>query len=111
MIGHLQIIAARQRRRRPTMVELVIGRAPAVRYEWEAPETLLEQGAIPAVYTNGDPPELADLRWLKGLRVSILPRECGSDLWGRWWDAARAAEPRFMAGIEPDTEEVVTWPQ
>lgn len=110
MIGHLQIAAIRRRRMRPTLVDLVIGPAPEVRYGWQAPETALEQGCVPTVYTAGDAPELADLRWLRGLRVSLLPRECGMDLWGRWWSAVQAAGPAFMAGIEPDTEEVVTWP-
>lgn len=110
MIGHLQVVEARRRRQRPTLVDLVIGPAPAVRYGWQAPETMLAQDAVPTVYTAGEPPELADLRWLTGLRVSMLPRECSADLWGRWWAAVQAACPRFMAGIEPDTEEVVTWP-
>lgn len=109
MIGHLQVVEARRHRQRPTLVDLVIGPAPAVRFAWEAPESMLEQGEIPRVYTAGESPELADLRWLTGLRVSLLPRECGTDLWGRWWAAVQAARPRFMAGIEPDTEEVVTW--
>lgn len=110
MIGHLQIAALRRRHQRPTLVDLVIGPAPVVRYAWQAPEDALAQGVVPTVYTAGETPELADLRWLTGLRVSLLPRECGMALWGRWWEAVRAAAPAFMAGIEPDTEEVVTWP-
>lgn len=110
MIGHLQVIDARRSRLRPTLVDLVIGPAPTVRYAWQSPESMLAQGDVPTVYTAGEQPELADLRWLTGLRVSMLPRECSSDLWARWWSAVQAAGPRFVAGIEPDSEEVVTWP-
>lgn len=88
---------------------MVIGPAPAVRFAWESPESLLAQGEVPRVYTAGEVPELADLRWLTGLRVSLLPLECGSDLWGRWWSAVQSAFPAFMAGVEPDSGEVVTW--
>lgn len=110
MIGERQIAEARRHHQRPTLVDLVIGPAPAVRYAWQSPESMLAQGEVPTVYTAGEQPELADLRWLTGLRVSMLPRECGSELWSRWWSAVQAAGPRCMAGIEPDTEEVVTWP-
>ena len=111
MIGHRQVIEARQQGLRPRTVELVIGPAPVVRYPWQDPETLLADGAMPSVYTDGDSPELADLRFLVGLRVSILPRECSTDLWMRWWFAVQAARPLLLASIDPETEETLTWPQ
>jgi hypothetical protein len=110
MIGHRQIIAARMRRQRPTLVELVIGPAPAPTRLWH-PEGELAEGCVPAVWTDTIAPDLADLRFLRGLTVSVLGQSCSAEAWGRWWDAIVAVEPALLIGIDPHTDEVATWPQ
>jgi len=63
---------------------------------------------LPEVYTAGADPELADLRFLHGLRVHLSP--VGDQWeWASWWDAIVAANPAELFGCHPETLEVSVW--
>lgn len=110
MKGHRQIIAAREAGWKPVAVFLTIGGAPAARYGFQEPEGALREGAIPEVFTEADSPTLADLRWLRGMRVHLtLAQDGPRHAYWQWWAALEAAEAAHIIGIEPDGE-VVQWP-
>jgi len=108
MNGHQQVVALRESGYRPTCVFINIGPTPPARRLTVAPERMLEQGGIPEVWTDGESPALADLRFLKGLRVHVsLMGGARAEFWP-WWDAVVNAQPDHAFGLEPDGE-VLEW--
>jgi len=89
-------------------VFLEIGTAPIVTWPWQTHEQQLERDELPTVWTQGEKPELADLRFLRGLRVHLELREADPLLFWRWWEAIHDIEPRAVYGIDA-TGEVVSW--
>jgi hypothetical protein len=106
--GHKQVVAARERGWKPVAVFLTIGSAPAARYAFQEPEQALSEGAIPEVFTELDAPTLADLRWLRGMRVHLTIGDGPRHAFWQWWAALEAVEAAHIIGIEPDGE-VVEW--
>jgi hypothetical protein len=108
VIGHRQIEAARASGWRPAAVFIEIGPAPKVGWSWQAPDEQLSNGEIPVVWTQGEKPEMADLRFLRSLRVHLELREGDPLLFWRWWEAIHDIEPSAVYGIDA-TGEVVAW--
>jgi len=108
VIGHRQIEEARASGWRPAAVFIEIGQAPDVEWPWQAPEEQLAREEIPVVWTHGEKPEFADLRFLRGLRVHLELREGDPLLFWRWWEAIHDIEPRAVYGIDANGE-VVAW--
>jgi hypothetical protein len=106
--GHQQVIAARASGWKPVSVFLTIGSAPVTRYGFQHPESALREGAIPEVFTESDVASLADLRWLRGLRVHLTIGDGPRHAFWQWWVALEVAEASHIIGIEPDGE-VVEW--
>ncbi|MEB3211289.1 MAG: hypothetical protein VKL39_08035 [Leptolyngbyaceae bacterium] len=87
---------------------LTIGTAPAGEFWFDRPDTDIGQQALPQVWTDGDDPTLADLRFLRGMRVHLDIGDGPRHSFWQWWAALEAAEAAHIIGIEPDGE-VVQW--
>ena len=108
MIGHRQILDARMAGYNPACVFLNIGPAPTPTRLQTKPEDVLAEGALPEVWTDGASPLAADLRFLRGMRVHVALMGAARVEFWPWWDAAAAAQPARMYGVEPDGE-VIEW--
>lgn len=94
---------------KPAAVFVTVGAAPIARYWFQNPERAMQDGGLPMVFTDGASPAVADLRFLRGLRVHVCMGDGARSAYWPWWDAIQAVEPAAMYGVEPDGE-VVTWP-
>ncbi len=105
MKGHRQIIEARRRGLLPVCAFVSVGRAPGFRSDWF--ENEIAEGALPEVWTDGDCPETADLRWSHALRLHMSPCDgTDAELLLRWTQAFEAAGARFVVIVTPDGEPV-----
>jgi len=105
VIGHQSVIDARRAGYRPSAVFLEIG---TPRMGAPSPERDMRDGLLPAVWTMGETPAAADLRFLLGLRVHVTLHEGSSEMFWLWWDAVKNAKPAAVYGVEPDGK-VITW--
>lgn len=63
----------------------------------------------PTVYTDGETPETADLRWCLGLPIHVVAeQETPLPLFDRWVQAVANAHPAMMGMVGPQGE-VAAW--
>lgn len=63
----------------------------------------------PDIWTDGDIPETADLRWVRGLVIHMIAdRNTPDDLFDRWVNAVAQNEPAAMGMLLPNGE-VAGW--
>lgn len=108
MKGHRQVVAARVAGWKPAAVFVTVGTAPPMRYAFDNPESAMALGGLPEVWTDGELPALADLRFLRGCRVHLDLREGARWAFGAWWDVLVAAGVQAIYGVDPEGE-VVAW--
>lgn len=96
---------------KPASVVIRIGKAPphervpgSLRADFDAIDD-----EFPTVYTDGDTPEVADLRFCVGMLVHLVADpEISPDEFDRWVDAVASNEPARMGMIGPQGE-VAAW--
>lgn len=108
MIGHKQIIDVRMQGLAPTDVFLHLKPHPPRRNDgfWNPEEQLINHETdYPDVYVGSDNPKRADLSWMIGLTVHLIPSATTTNEQYRdWWIACTEAKPKFLIGIDPDGE-------
>jgi hypothetical protein len=103
MLGHKQIINLRKSRQKPKTVFVHIGNHIANKNPLFHPENALYFNELPSVYTGKTTPSKADLSWVHGLKIQLLP--CNDiELWVKWWIALVDAKPQYLIGIDTDGE-------
>jgi hypothetical protein len=102
--GHLQILDLRAQGLRPAAVFVHVGGEGARRYA----ERDIENGLLPEVWTGATNAALADLRFVRGLRVHLDAWACSAAGFYAWWDAVLAAGPAEVYGVDADGE-VLVW--
>lgn len=101
MKGHEQIIKSRLEGLAPKDVFV---------YVRDADVDMSQFGAeYPDVFTENSSPLTADLRWMYGLTVHLIPGpKTTNEDYAKWWIACTKANPKFLIGIDPDGE-LNTW--
>lgn len=103
MRGHKQIIDLRKNNAKPKTVFFHIGNCDAKKNSLFDPENALYFNELPSVYTCKSTPAKADLSWLHGLHVQLLPCD-DIQLWIKWLVAIIDAKPKYLIGIDNDGE-------
>jgi hypothetical protein len=102
--GHQQIVALRSRGMKPRCVFIHVGGEGVPRHV----ERDIEGGALPEVWTGDTYPPLADLRFVRGLRVHLDAWRCSRTQFYRWWDAVIEAGASEIYGVNAEGS-VMTW--
>jgi hypothetical protein len=101
MIGHEEIIEARLNGMAPKDVFFYIRDADV--------DMSIYGVEQPDVFTEKTLPKNADLRWMHGLVVHLIPGpDTTNEEYLKWWLACIEAKPKFLIGIDPDGE-LNTW--
>lgn len=104
MRGHRQIERARAHGLAPRMVFVVVGACPA--HPVFPVDADMWHDALPQVWTDGTAPEVADLRWMRGLAADLTAAEGSADeLLVRWFGALTdaGADIRFIVTADMRT--------